>query len=230
MLAIFAHPDDADVACGGTLARWSQRGAHVEAVVCTLGDKGTIDPSSDDEELAQVRRHEVELAAGHLGVSSLHFLGYPDGSLNEVATLKAEIVRLIRAIRPSVVIAPDPTAVFFGAHYVNHVDHRALGWTVLDAVHPAARLPKYFPDAGPAHRVDALLFAGTLEATHTVDIGSSIDRKCTAVSCHVSQVGEDSSAIETIVRRRAKEDGAPTNTSYGESFRVIGDLPSSSHL
>jgi LmbE family N-acetylglucosaminyl deacetylase len=193
-----------------------------------LGEKGTIDPASDDEELARIRRHEVERAAELLGIARTHFLGFPDGTLNGVPSLKAEVVRFIRAFRPNVVLAPDPTAVFFGAHYVNHVDHRALGWTVLDAVHPAARLPKYFPEAGPAHRVDALFFAGTLDATHTVDIGSAIDLKCAAVACHVSQVGDDASAIETIVRRRAREDGSPTNTAFGESFRVIGDLPPSS--
>ncbi|MHB1784049.1 MAG: PIG-L deacetylase family protein, partial [Acidimicrobiales bacterium] len=46
-LAIYAHPDDAEVSCGGTLARWSAAGCEVEVVVCTRGDKGSTDPAVD---------------------------------------------------------------------------------------------------------------------------------------------------------------------------------------
>ena len=46
VLAVYAHPDDADVACGGTLARWAKAGSAVHLVVCTDGGKGTSDPKS----------------------------------------------------------------------------------------------------------------------------------------------------------------------------------------
>ena len=49
VLAVYAHPDDADVACGGTLARWAKAGSAVHLVVCTDGGKGTTDPAVEPE-------------------------------------------------------------------------------------------------------------------------------------------------------------------------------------
>src|SRR3954465_9470609 len=54
-LAIYAHPDDAEVSCGGTMARWSAAGAEVHVIVCTRGDKGSSDPAVDPAELADRR-------------------------------------------------------------------------------------------------------------------------------------------------------------------------------
>ena len=60
--------------------------------------------------------------------------------LADIVADKAEVAaKVLGALRPEVVIGPDPTAVFFGDGYVNHVDHRTIGWTLLDAVAPAAR-------------------------------------------------------------------------------------------
>ena len=59
MLAVYAHPDDADVACGGTLARWAKAGSAVHLVVCTDGGKGTADPGVKPKELAIERAGEL---------------------------------------------------------------------------------------------------------------------------------------------------------------------------
>ena len=53
VLAVYAHPDDADVACGGTLARWAKAGSLVHLIVCTDGGKGTPDPSVEPAQLAR---------------------------------------------------------------------------------------------------------------------------------------------------------------------------------
>src|SRR3954447_8827210 len=68
-LAIYAHPDDAEVSCGGTLARWAAAGAEVHVVVCARGDKGSSDPAVDPTELAQRRAAEVAAAGRALGVA-----------------------------------------------------------------------------------------------------------------------------------------------------------------
>lgn len=219
-LAIYAHPDDPDVACGGTLARWAAAGAQVHVCICAQGDKGSTDPDVDPAKLAWRRRQEATAAADVLGVTTSHWLDYPDGELDDPG-LRARLVALIRRVRPETVIAPDPTAVFFGQHYVNHRDHRSTGWAVLDAVAPAAANPHYFPGPDPAWRVATLLLSGTLEPDCWVDIGPSLDRKAAAVACHTSQIGESGPWVEEVVRQRAADAGAPAGLAHAEGFRRL---------
>ncbi len=222
-LAVFAHPDDPDVACGGTLKAWSDAGCQVHVCVCAEGDKGSLDPAARPPEVARRRRAEVEASGRVLGVSGHHWLGFADGDLDRDGgrTILAALVGLIRALRPEVVIGADPTAVFFGQHYVNHRDHRAVGWAVLDAVSPAAANPHYFPDAGPAHAVATLLLTGTLEADCWVDVTATIEAKAAAVACHASQVGEGGEWLRTVVRQRAEEAGRQANVGFAEAYRRI---------
>lgn len=221
VLAIYAHPDDPDVSCGGTLARWSRGGAQVHVVICTTGDKGTSDPGMDPVELARMRSAEAAKASEVLGLAGQHFLGYPDGGLSDDDALRCELVRLVRHLRPSTVLCPDPTAVFFGEDYFNHRDHRIVGLAVLDALSPAAALPHYFPEAGPAHQVDTSLMSGTLEPTVWVDITSTIDAKIGAVSCHHSQFGDGGEWARRAVLTRAEEDGRRAGVSFAEGFRRL---------
>ncbi len=80
-LAVYAHPDDADVACGGTLARWAKAGSAVHLVVCTDGGKGTFDPTVKSKKLVATRAIELEESSALIGLSSVTNLGYPDGEL-----------------------------------------------------------------------------------------------------------------------------------------------------
>jgi LmbE family N-acetylglucosaminyl deacetylase len=219
-LAVFAHPDDPEVGCGGTLARWTAGGCEVHLVIANRGDKGSTDPSTDPDALAAARAEEVARAAGVLGLASVEHLGYPDGELEADAALRARLVGLLRARRPDAVIAPDPTAVFFGDSYVNHRDHRQLGWALLDALVPAAS-PLYVPDAGPAHQVGLVLLAGTLEADAWVDVGDVLDVKVAAVSCHGSRLGADPGLIGEILEQRAAEEGARAGVARAEAFRRL---------
>ena len=95
-LAIYAHPDDPEVSCGGTLARWAEAGTNVEVCVVAAGDKGSLDPSVDPVQLSAQRRREVAAAGRVLGVAGHHFLGYPDGELHDDEELRARLVGLFR--------------------------------------------------------------------------------------------------------------------------------------
>ena len=166
-LAIYAHPDDPDVSCGGTLACWAAAGSEVHVCLCCDGGKGSLGPGGPTgANWSRERYREVEASGRVLGVTAHHWFGYPDGELDDSAELRARVVALVRELRPDAVLAPDPTAVFFGSNYVNHRDHRMVGWAVLDAVSPAAANPHYFPDLGPAHQVPLLYLSGTLRARH----------------------------------------------------------------
>jgi LmbE family N-acetylglucosaminyl deacetylase len=220
-LAIYAHPDDADVSAGGTLALWAMAGAEVHTVVVTSGDKGSTDPLMDPHFLAQLRIGEVGAAAAVLGLAGHHLLGHPDGEICDDRELRFELVRWVRALRPEVVVCPDPEAVLFGQDYVNHRDHRVVGWATLDALAPAAALPLYFPDAGPAHQVDTIYLSGTLLPDVWVDISATVGEKVKAVLCHASQVGDSGDWLAEAVRQRAAEAGRAAGVAYGEAFRRL---------
>ena len=220
-LAIYAHPDDPDISCGGTLARWAAHGCAVHVLLCTDGGKGTNDPSVTPAETAALRSDEVAAAGRVLGIAGHILLGHADGELEEDAELRGELVSAIRSVRPDVVLCPDPTAVFFGQEYVNHRDHRTVGWSALDAVSPAAALPHYFPDAGPPHQVDVVLLSGTLAPDVWVDIEAHIGAKVEAVACHRSQFTDDGSWTRSAVRLQAEEAARQSGLVLAEGFRML---------
>ena len=222
-LAVYAHPDDAEVSCGGTLARWAAGGTEVHLVVVAKGEKGSDDPAVDPVALARRRATEVTAASTTLGLAGVELLGYPDGELDaDPPGLRARVVSVVRRLRPDTLVCPDPTAVFFGDGYVNHVDHRAVGWAALDAVAPAAASPLYHPGGGGAHQVATILLSGTLEPDVWVDIGDSLDAKVGALLCHRSQLADDADEwLGDFVRARAGDQGRHTGVGAAEAFRRI---------
>jgi LmbE family N-acetylglucosaminyl deacetylase len=220
-LAVYAHPDDPEVSCGGTLAGWAAAGAEVHLLIATLGEKGTAEAGADPAELARVRAAEVVAAAEVLGASGVEQLGHPDGELDRVPGLRGEVVAAVRRVRPDVVVCPDPTAVFFGDGYVSHVDHRAIGWACLDAVAPASSLPHYFPAAGPAHAVGTVLLSGTLEPDVWVEVTDSLEAKAAAMRCHRSQLGDLGGDLDDLVRARATDEGRRGGLGPAEGFRRL---------
>lgn len=220
-LAVYAHPDDPEVACGGTLARWANQGTHVRLVIVNAGDKGSHDARTDPDELTRRRAGEVAAAVEVMDLAGFDMLGIPDGEADNDLGLRSQLVRLVRRHRPDVVVAPDPTAVFFGDSYVNHRDHREVGWAVLDAVAPAASSPLYFPDTGSPHQVTTLLLSGTLAPDAWVDVSSTIDRKVAAVACHESRVGRDPELVAKLLRARTAEAGAKADVAHAEGYRRL---------
>jgi LmbE family N-acetylglucosaminyl deacetylase len=227
-LAIYAHPDDAEISCGGTLARWARAGAEVHVLVCTRGDKGSADPGVDPDDLAARRAGEMAEAAAVLGLAGHETMGVDDGLLTDSAEVRERLVAAIRRVRPEIVVCPDPTAVLFGDTYLNHRDHRMAGWATLDAASPAAANPHYFPAAGPAHPVGAVWLSGTLEPNVWVDVGPTLDTKIDALLCHRSQLaaagadeGGGAEWFRALLRQRAEDGGRLAGVRYAEGFRRL---------
>jgi LmbE family N-acetylglucosaminyl deacetylase len=193
----------------------------VSLVVCTRGDKGSHDPDVDPMELVARRAAEADAAAAVLGLAEHENLGYADGEVVNDVELRGALVARIRSFRPDVVVSCDPTAVFFGSRYVNHHDHREVGFALLDACLPAAGSPLYFPGTGEPHHVGTIYLSGTLEPDTFVDIAATVDRKVEALSCHRSQVGDDLALVGEVVRRRAASAGAEAGVAHAEAFRVL---------
>jgi LmbE family N-acetylglucosaminyl deacetylase len=220
-LAVYAHPDDPDVSCGGTLAAWAAAGCEVHSLVCTDGGKGTADADVESKDLVALRTAEAAAAAGVIGLYGQEFLGVPDGELEDGVWFREALVSAVRRLRPDVVLCPDPTAVFFGQDYFNHRDHRVTGFAVLDAVSPAAAMPLYFPEAGPAHQVGTVLLSGTLEPDVWVDITSTVDVKGRAVACHASQFPDGGDWAATAMRLAAEDAGRRAGVPCAEGFRRL---------
>jgi LmbE family N-acetylglucosaminyl deacetylase len=197
----------------------------VHVAVTTRGDKGTNDPDADLEALARLRVEETATAAKRLGVLHTHHLDYPDGELPDDRDLRVDLVRLIRSLRPDVVLCPDPTSVFFGDSYVNHRDHRVTGWAALDAVAPAAGNPHYFPELRreglDVHHVRAVYLSGTFEPNIWVDITATLERKIEALFCHTSQLVETGEWFREFLRELAEGAGRAAGVTYAEAFRRI---------
>lgn len=221
VLAVYAHPDDPEISCGATLARWAAAGSEVHVLVLTRGEKGSKDPAVDPDELAERRRREMDEAGKVLGLAGRERLDVGDGELVNSVEVRERIVAAVRRTRPDVVVCPDPTAVFFGDTYFNHADHRVAGWATLDAVSPAAGNPHYFPAAGPPHGVGEVLLSGTLAPNVWVDVGTSLDTKIEALLCHTSQLDGSEELFRTVLLRRAEAEGRSAGVRYAEGFRRL---------
>lgn len=221
-LAVFAHPDDSEVACAGTLARWADGGSPVHLVLVNRGEKGSRGRVVDTGELAAARAEEVRAAAAVVGLAGVTMFGLPDGESENDLALRGRLVELVRSLRPEAVVCPDPTALYFGDHYVNHRDHRVAGYATLDAVAPAAASPLYFPEAGPPHQVSLVYLSGTLEPDTAVDIAATLDRKAAALACHRTQLGDDDPGwVDELVAQRAADAGRDAGLRAAETFRLL---------
>jgi len=226
VLVITAHPDDADVHAGGTLARWADEGHRIHSAVVTDGDKGHEDPSMTAAQVADLRRAEQRAAGDILGVHHVTFLGYEDGALSwQGARLSEDVTRLIRQQRPEVVVTHDPYA---GppryAPYQLHPDHRAVGFAVIDAVYFRAPGHLYYPAQAAAglapHRVAEVLLIMGDHRDHFVDISPTFERKLQAVRAHASQWGKRQD-LEGFFRRRAESMGEAGGVPLAEAFKRL---------
>ncbi|HEV2128205.1 MAG TPA: PIG-L deacetylase family protein [Thermomicrobiales bacterium] len=231
MLLIQAHPDDAEFMCAGTVAEWVQDGAEVHYCSITSGDKGTSDLGVSSSELATLRECEQRAACEVLGVTSVIFLGYQDATLVPDLALRRELTRVIRRVKPDVLMCQDPTMRYSGQRYINHPDHIAAGEASLAAVFPSARDHKTFPellDEGlEAHITPEVYIYGANQADVWVDISSSIDTKIAALKAHESQVGDRADELDEMIREWGRETARlhphkPEDFGeYAESFKYM---------
>lgn len=218
-MVIVAHPDDAEFIVAGTVAAWTRAGCRVTYVVCTDGNAGSHEPGMTREKLAEIRRTEQRAACATLGVTEVVFLGYDDGQLQPTLELRRDLVRVIRQYKPQVVIAGDPTTLFYGDEYINHPDHRAAAQAALDAVAPASAMPLLWPEVGTPHRVRQVYVHGNGKPNVWVDVTETIEQKIAALKQHASQMG-DWDPTEMIKEWNA-EAGKEKGLVYAESYRVI---------
>ncbi len=227
MLCFTAHPDDVDFGAAGTIAAWTAAGVEVSYCVMTDGDAGGFDPAHRAEIIA-MRAEEQRQAAALVGVTDVHYFHERDGYLEPTHDVMRQVVKLIREIRPDVVLAMHPERNWDRIQK-SHPDHLAVGEIVTRAVYPALENPFAYPELAEAglaaFRLPWLwLFAGPeARENHFVDVTGHVDAKLAAIRIHASQ-HPDLEGMERAVRgmlaHNASRAGMPRGRS-AEAFHVV---------
>lgn len=224
ILVILAHPDDPEFFLGGSIAHWVNNGHQVRYCLFTRGDKGVDGKYVDPQELARQRENEQREAAAILGVTSVEFLDYEDGFLTPSLDTRREIVRVIRRMKPDIVVTSDPTNFFFRENRLNHPDHRAAGLIVADAVYPACGNPLFFPEMREEglepHSVEELWFSLPRPADFSIDVSATWNLKYQSLLKHKSQIKDPDRLYQNLLNRRTAE-SSEENPRFVEHFRRI---------
>jgi LmbE family N-acetylglucosaminyl deacetylase len=229
-LAIGAHPDDVEFGCGGTLAKWAAAGCVVHQLVCTDGSKGTWNADADTAGLAAQRQVEQREAARRLAganAGEVVFLGYVDGELDSSLAVRGEVARVIRTLRPQVILGHDPWK-----RYRIHPDHRHAGLLACEGI-VAARDPHFFREHDLApHRPDLLLLWEADAPDHVEDVSAFVSAKLLALEAHESQFESTMKAVDEDAMQQFRERisarlaglGEPFGFEGAEVFKLITDL------
>jgi bacillithiol biosynthesis deacetylase BshB1 len=214
--AICAHPDDAELVMGGTLARAAGQGRRVAMVDLTRGESGS-------RGTPETRAAEAAEAARILGAAHRESLGLPDAGLQLVPEHKDAVVAALRRLRPRVVLLQ---------HWEQrHPDHANASRIVYDASFLAG-LRNYRPDLGAAFRPTKLVYAVTVteasdvRPSFVVDVTGSWDTKLRAIQAFASQFTRTPGETVPLALDRfldgvelaGRRHGQHIGVRYGEGF------------
>ncbi len=173
LLAVYGHPDDESFGTGGTLALYARQGVRVALACATRGEAGEIsDPAlATPEHLGEARERELRCACAHLGVKDLYFLGYRDSGMagtpdnqHPLAFAQADlyeatgkIVRLVRLLRPQVLITFDPQGAY---GHPDHINANRITVAAFAAAGDLGQYPEHLADGLPPFAPSKLYFTG----------------------------------------------------------------------
>jgi LmbE family N-acetylglucosaminyl deacetylase len=215
VLAVVAHPDDAELLCAGTLARARQEGAAIAISVLCQGDRGQ--PRKKVANLTAVRRREMT-ASAKLLASELFLVGQPDGTLKDDPEVRLKLIEVYRKFRPTLVLAHAPEDY--------HPDHRAASalaeaasWFCASRGH-RTRSPAM--EAPPAlWWMDTLAMLG-FNPHFYVDISEFVGLRAKILACHRSQLsrGQDTdfSPLQELMRLQYRARGLQAGVEAAEAF------------
>jgi len=194
LLAVFAHPDDETFRCGGLLALLAGRGVEVNLLTATRGEAGSCGdpPLCKAEELAKIRKRELQCACSALGILPPIFLDYPDGNLIEVEEEEAiaRITAVARELRPQILITWPADGLS------GHPDHKVVSrWTsqVFEEMEKDAEAPNALYHLAVSQSVASALNLTEIHAIPDEEVSLTVDvmpvwkQKRTAIRCHRTQ-------------------------------------------
>ncbi len=205
ILAIGAHGDDIELACGGTLAKAIQNGHKVTMVL--VSGHGSNDHNNMKIRAQGVAEHEAKAAAKILGVSKLHILGYQDTCIPYSAELISKLDDIITNCKPDIIFT----------HFVfdTHQDHIRTAHSTISAARRQNTILLYEP-INPSGQ-------GYVPFRPQVymDISQTIDTKINSLKAHKSQYKKYTDTWIEAVVARAKFRGFEMGVDYAECFEVV---------
>lgn len=186
VLAIGAHPDDIEFGCPVTVRKYVEQGYDAYYLIATNGENGFKKKSMTRLERIAVRKKEQQKAAALVGVKKVFFLDYKDGFLEYTDELRKKLTKIIKELRPEIILSFDPANLEFDNINLNHRDHRTIARAVFDAVF-AAKNDHIYPDKNGKHMVKQMLFFGTHKPDYFVDITDLLQFKLDIFRCFDSQ-------------------------------------------
>ncbi len=224
-LAVVAHPDDLEYGVAAAVARWTAQGKTVTYCLATSGEAG-ID-ALEPERAGPLREAEERAGAALVGVDTVEFLGFPDGTLEHGLPLRRAIARAVRRHRPDVVVTMNHHDVW-GPGMPNQADHVALGRAVLDGVRDAGNrwVFRELLDEGLAPaQVSTVLVGASPQAGHAVDVTESFAAGVASLQAHAEYLrglGETAMADpEEFLEAFARQVGSRLGTTYAVAFEVL---------
>lgn len=221
VLAVCAHPDDAELTCAGLLLRAKAGGAAIGVCDLTRGEAGTRGTAAE-------RDREAAAASAVLGLDERVNLEIPDGAVTCTLANRVRLIEVIRAHRPRLLIAP-----YWEDHHPDHANASHLAkeawWFAGVGKHPGGGAP-HRPEA-MLHYMSRYQFRPSL----VVDISDHWERKRQAAACYRSQLhdpqrGEPETAISSPGYLEAWEGrhryyGSLIGVDYGEPYLMRGPVP-----
>lgn len=222
VIAVGAHPDDVEIACGGTLAMLVQQGFKVGIIDLTDGEPTPLSPGP------QVRLEEARRAAEVLGVHVRVHLELPNRRLFDSFEARSALARQFRKYRPRLVIGfGDKTPLASPDH------HQAM--MITEAAVFYSRLTKWDEhfEGLPVHTVPSLMYYSlnfsSLELPPgtghvVVDIGDTLEQKLESVRCYATQFPPAKAHVFERVRARAEHYGQAAGFKAGELLSTAGTI------
>jgi len=222
VLAVGCHPDDLEILCAGTLAKYAANGHYVAIAVVANGNVGHM--YIEPPELAKIREQEARNAAELIG-AEFFFLDVPDLMVGHSPDLHYKMTDVIRSAKPDIIITHSPDDYM--------LDHQATGSLVFDCSFSAS-VPNwktkepFHPVVPPIFYMDTLAGINSLP-TDYVDITDTMEMKKKMLACHESQVSwlrdHDHIDIMDFMETMAKFRGLQCNAKYAEGFRKVEAWP-----
>lgn len=222
VMGIFAHPDDAELMCAGTLSLFSRAGWEVHIVTMAPGDKGTAELSR--EEISSIRKNEAANAAMLIG-ATYHCLEFEDLYITYDRESLNRTTAVIRSAQPSIVFTASPSDYM--------PDHEITG-IIVQAACFASGVKNMEVDVPPYEPIPYLYYCDPMEGKDIfgkpvfpsvyVDITTEIKKKEEMLSCHASQrdwlmMHHKMDEYILAMKRFSAERGKETGTAYAEGFR-----------
>jgi LmbE family N-acetylglucosaminyl deacetylase len=216
ILAVGAHPDDLEILCGGTLARFVQEGHEVVMCHVTRGDRGSFVHSS--EELAGIRSAEAKRAAEVCGAEEAT-LGLRDGEVNSTDRgQRVLMIDLVRRTRPELIITHHPND-YMGDH--NETSKLVFECSFYATLPLFETSEPHHEQVTPIYYMDTLMGLG-FQPTEYVDVSGLIDTKTEMLEAHQSQLTwlRDHDGIDVVEQMRAvtRFRGLQSGVKYAEGF------------